>query len=840
MTIRNRLLVLLLAIALTPLIATSVLQQASIWMARTRLSSATRETLEKAAQQTLQEQLYSHVEILERERQLTDALLRRQVREVELRLAHLTPPPASAGLPGRMDRPRFRPDPNRPNLPAPPPGPGRGDDSGVQPRPEFGGRGRRPEPFERRRPSSMPAVEMALIDYQFGLDPNLANPSTPHHPYLSELLDPNTQSPAVNYRAQSCFVVRDSNETWTKPALEALATLTPVYEETCTHGPRGVLWLHTSLEIGVHTTYPGGVGPREPARYDPRRAEWYRRAQFASAAPRGQLSSGPPPEPGRGPRSGGSPIARNRDWEPGPGGPPPGSGRFDPRKAQAYFRVRVGAEATQGAPSLDPFTDQVVVVRSTPVRYADGSFAGVTALARTIPEIFASMRLPERWGTGIERMLVLVDPNAPSGPGVQVLLHDGLGQDRGPRPSRRLGPMAGLRSQDTQVLGGVVNDVVKGVAGIRKMEYQGKMCLWAYQPLDIPQVAALLIVPYDRVVELAQTMERSLLQESLFWLQGTTMILLAAGAGAIVLAALKARNLTNPIHSLIEAGKKLGNGDYDARVKIDTGDELEHLGRVFNETGPKLRDLQRMKQSLGLAAAIQHSLLPEQTPALEHFDVAGRCVYCDETGGDYYDFVAFDHEGRRTLALIVGDVSGHGIGAALVMAATRGMLHVEASHCRHDVGELLRRLNRQLAADAKEGTFVTLFCGMLDDRARSVVWASAGHEPALWRHAGTGLIEELANTGLPLGILDDAAYEQAGPIVLAPGDILVMGTDGICEARDPSDRFFGTERLRTLIEEGAGLTASQICDLIIDEVTTFVSPAARTDDVTLIVVKARG
>ena len=91
-----------------------------------------------------------------------------------------------------------------------------------------------------------------------------------------------------------------------------------------------------------------------------------------------------------------------------------------------------------------------------------------------------------------------------------------------------------------------------------KMEYKGKMCLWAYQPLDIPQVAALLIVPYDRVVELAQTMERSLLKESLFWLQGTTLILLAAGVGAIVLAALKARNLTNPIHGLDRGRQKVG------------------------------------------------------------------------------------------------------------------------------------------------------------------------------------------------------------------------------------------------------------------------------------------
>ena len=826
MTIRNRLLILLLAIALTPLVMTSILQQISIRMARDRLASRTRETLDTAARQTLQEQLYSHVEILERERQLTDALLRRQVREVELRLANLVPPPASAELPGQLNRSPPMPDPNSRSIPMRPMAPRRGN--GSAPRPSRAPDGRRVPLASPGRggPPFMPAVEMALTDYEFGSDPNLAAPATPHHPYLPLLLEPNAPSLTVDYRAQSCFVVRDANEMWTKPALEALSTLTAVYEETCTHGPRGILWLHTSLDIGVHTTYPGGTGPRELARYDPRFAEWYRRARFSYAASREPSRDNPPAD-------------RDTSFRLGPGGPPPGPGRFDPRRDDAFRRARIGAEATQGAPSLDPFTDQVVVVRSTPVRYADGSFAGVTAVVRTIPEIFASMRLPERWGTEIERMLVLVDPNAEPAPSVQVLLNDGFRKDevfRGRRPGDF---MAGLRSQDTQALASVVDDVVKGKSGIRKMEYKGRMCLWAYQPLDISQVAALLVVPYDRVVELAQTMEESLLKESLFWLQGTTMVLLAAGVGAVVLAALKARDLTNPIRALIEAGRKLGSGDYDACVEIRTGDELEHLGRVFNETGPKLRDHERMKQSLGLAAAIQHSLLPEETPALEHFDVAGRCVYCDETGGDYYDFVLFDGDGRRRLGLVVGDVSGHGIGAALVMAATRGMLHVEAPHCVHDLRQLLSQLNKQLADDAREGTFVTLFCGVLDDHARSVTWASAGHEPAIWRHANSGIIEELPNTGLPLGVLKDAAYDQAGPVVLGPGDILVMGTDGICEARNSDDQFFGTERLWSLIERGAGLTASQICEMIIGDVMEFVHPASRTDDVTLIVVKAK-
>ena len=538
MSIRNRLLLLLLAIALTPLVVTSVLQQVSIRMVRARLASRMCEELDSEARQALQEQLNSHVEILERDRHLTDALLRRQVREVELRLAHLPVPPTSVRTPSRMDRPRFAPGPDRgasgggdgaPNAKedvgdpgtrigsvergAAAPGTanrpiGRRNRSAPSPVPD--GRGKKANQeigVPRGGPPFVPVVEMARVDYQFGADPNLTGPSVPHNPSLAGTSDPNAHRLTVNYRAQSCFVMRDSNETWTKPALETLAMLTPVYEEICTHGPRGILWLHTSLAIGVHTTYPGGVGPREPSRYDPRRDDWYRRAHAISQRPS---------EPGRG-----NPAPdREATPPPGSGGPPLGRGPFGPdsRQAAAYFRTRTTAEVTQGVPSVDPFTGQPVVVRSMPVHYADGSFAGVTALVRTIPEIFASMRLPQRWGNGIERMLILVDPNAPRPEmKVQVLLHDGLDQDQTLRGRRRRNLMGELRSEDTQELGKVVDDVSKGTSGVRVIEDKGRMYLWAYQPLDIPQVAALLIVPYDGVVKLAQTIERSLLEESLFW-----------------------------------------------------------------------------------------------------------------------------------------------------------------------------------------------------------------------------------------------------------------------------------------------------------------------------------
>ena len=508
-----------------------------------------------------------------------------------------------------------------------------------------------------------------------------------------------------------------------------------------------------------------------------------------------------------------------------------------------YLWTRMRIEAQQGTLAEDPFTNQRVVVRAVPVRYSDGSFAGVTAVVRTIPEIFASMQLPERWGTDIERMLVLVDPNAPSNMPPSILLHDSPTE---PGPRGRLRPS--IEPNDAASLRGIINAIGEDPADVRVIDYKGRKCLCAYQLLDIPQVAAFLIVPQERVVELAKTMEESLVKESLFWLQGATMVVLIVAVVAVVLAALKARDVTNPINALIQAGRALGGGDYNAQVEIRTGDEFEQLGRVFNETGPKLRERAKMKRSLELAAAIQQSLLPGQAPSMENFEISGRCLYCDETGGDYYDFIDASRrspdgdpsvEASKRIGVVVGDVSGHGISAALLMAATRGMIRADADYHTDDLSGLLRSLNARLVAETVDDRFVTLFYGLLDDDARTLAWASAGHEPAIWCHAASAQLEELPSTGMPLGIVAEATFEQAGPITLQPGDVLVAGTDGIHEAQNSQGEFFGRERFLEVIAANAGRSAEAICDAVIVAVTDFTGDAARTDDITLIVVKAK-
>jgi serine phosphatase RsbU (regulator of sigma subunit) len=866
MSIRNRLLVLLLVIALTPLVVTSLLQQGSIRFTRDRLGANTRRTEEANARQELQDRLQSDVMILELDRQLADVQLRRQAREVEQRLATITPPARPGDSGGRGTGLRGS---------LPPGGPG-----------GRGGRGGGP----------MAPVGFAVTNMEFGLDPNLVIPaedlsrsSSPSRGEATSPSDPNRGLEArgtevqpsepnasvlkVNYKAQSCFVARGDGEALARQEMEKLAGMTSVCRDICTRGPTGILWLHTSLGSGLHLTYPGGAEPRNLSRYNPLAADWYQQAWDAYDNERQAKAS-----------SDANSIQR-------------------PVRRGVWQRMAREREAMQGVLSWDPFTGDRVVVRSMPVTYANGDFAGAVAMARTIPEIFSSLQLPERWGTDIQRMLILFDVNAPdvtgkasvlldenarsngaAGPGVTppggppeaggpfVAPPPGLRGQNPPSPPAVLPmpsgpPMRGVGARrvglgfsrgfgrrggpqpltddpnNLLILTEVMADIAKDQGGVRLMNYNGRQCLLAYEPLGIPQTAAVLVVPYEKVVGFASDFEESLLKESFRGLEIVMLVLLVVGVAAVSLAALKARNLTRPINALIEAGKQLGDGNYNAHVDIHTSDELERLGRVFNETGPKLRDHERMKRSLELASAIQHSLLPGQTPHLKNFEMAGRCVYCDETGGDYYDFIRLSNhqktESPQRIGLAIGDVSGHGIGAALLMAGTRGLLHAEAPHTDGDLAELMTRLNRELVHDTAEETFVTLFYGILDDEQRSLVWSSAGHEPATLYRASTGQIEELPNTGMLLGVLPTAVYRQAGPVTLAPGDILVLGTDGIWEAHDDAGRFFGKDRLHRIVQESAGLTPEEICDRIIDAVSLFVQPDAHSDDITLIVVKAK-
>ncbi|MBN1140214.1 MAG: SpoIIE family protein phosphatase [Deltaproteobacteria bacterium] len=284
------------------------------------------------------------------------------------------------------------------------------------------------------------------------------------------------------------------------------------------------------------------------------------------------------------------------------------------------------------------------------------------------------------------------------------------------------------------------------------------------------------------------------------------------------------------------------------RKKDGTLFEAEMSTGIFHWKGRRLlvgivRDIterkriQELKHSLALAKEVQTHLLPRHPPRLERFELFSRTLYCQEIGGDYFDF--FDRRLDRdgTLGFAVGDVSGHGIGAALLMALVRGVLRTEAEHDPSELGELFRILNRSLLRDTGDELFMTLFYGVLDTRSGSLSWNSAGHGPVFWYQAGDRRIGELPATGIPLGIEEQATYPPAAPIALRAGDILLIGTDGLWEARNPQGEMFDTSRLRQVLATWSGKPARDIYQAVIDKVTFFCR-GERQDDMTLMVIKA--
>jgi sigma-B regulation protein RsbU (phosphoserine phosphatase) len=258
------------------------------------------------------------------------------------------------------------------------------------------------------------------------------------------------------------------------------------------------------------------------------------------------------------------------------------------------------------------------------------------------------------------------------------------------------------------------------------------------------------------------------------------------------------------------------------------------MGRVFNSVGPQLEANYQMRKSLDLAKEVQQNLLPAAPPKITGLDIAGKSIYCEETGGDYYDFF---FRGDRKIDVMVGDVAGHGISSALLMTSVRAFLRLRSA-LPGAIKEIVADVNSQLCKDVQDsGDFMTLFYTEIDAREKHMCWVSAGHDPALIFDPVTDSFESMSAKGLPLGVDDDAVYDEARhPLI--PGNIIIIGTDGIWEAHDPQGEMFGKDRLQELVRTHAGQNADQIIEAVIAAVEAFQGPGGqRQDDITLTVIK---
>jgi serine phosphatase RsbU (regulator of sigma subunit) len=321
----------------------------------------------------------------------------------------------------------------------------------------------------------------------------------------------------------------------------------------------------------------------------------------------------------------------------------------------------------------------------------------------------------------------------------------------------------------------------------------------------------------------------------------TMTIFAVAVITALFPAFYLARRLNRPIRRLHQGMEKVSQGQLDTRLKpLRSHDEFELLISHFNQMTAGLAEREKMKRSLALAMEIQQYLLPQQAPRIANFEIAGQSKYCDETGGDYYDFIELKELGPDKVGIALGDITGHGIGAALLMASARAVLRSQAVTHGADLPRIFDGINRHLVRDTDERWFMTLFYGIIDGPGRAVTWTSAGHDPAFWFRRELNRIEELPheNSGLPLGITEATDYNSQGPITLQTGDVLLVGTDGIWEAKNPAGEQFGKGRLRHVLESCSTEPALKIRSTIIDAVTQFRDTAPQLDDITLVVIKA--
>ena len=316
---------------------------------------------------------------------------------------------------------------------------------------------------------------------------------------------------------------------------------------------------------------------------------------------------------------------------------------------------------------------------------------------------------------------------------------------------------------------------------------------------------------------------------------------LIIGAAFIVLILLLIKLVTSrtvsSIKDISRAADRIAHGDFDKPLSVKTQDEVGELTHSFNTMMFQLRDRIRIKQALDVAMEVQQNLLPLEMPKIPGLDIAGRSIYCDETGGDFYDFLKIRRQHSECLGIAVGDVSGHGISAALLMATIRAFIKSSIT-TRVGIADGITSVNRLMTQDMRDtGQFVTLFYVEISPSEKTLRWVRAGHDPAIFYDPNRDKFEELRGEGIALGIDPDFKFQENIIERVSEGQILLVGTDGLWEAQNQKGEMFGKQRLKALVRQHSQSSSGAILKVIVNSVKKFQDSVKQEDDITLLVIK---
>jgi len=313
---------------------------------------------------------------------------------------------------------------------------------------------------------------------------------------------------------------------------------------------------------------------------------------------------------------------------------------------------------------------------------------------------------------------------------------------------------------------------------------------------------------------------------------------------ALVMGGTLARSITNAVHELFVGTERVQQGDFTHRIRVESQDQLGDLADSFNRMSGSMehllhvqREKQRLDDELRIAREIQRSLLPTCAPSIPGLSIADLCEPAREVGGDYYDF--FDL-GPRRLGVLMADVSGKGTSAALYMSELKGLM-LALSHTERSPRQLLRTVNHLLSEHLDNRSFITATYAVIDLDAMTLTYSRAGHTPLIV--AADGVAHVLIPDGMVLGLRIPGAADRFDAILeercrrLVAGDLIVLYTDGITEAMNPSGDFFGDDALTRLLASATDRDAAAVRERVVRDVRAFVGDAEPHDDMTMVVIK---